>query len=90
MKIKKNDNEEINTNNENYLKKSSLSISIEDETFKRQFRMEDVKYAIPLLYDEDDYSSSTTVPEFININTVRVDDGIDVVDVPDIEISIIE
>ena len=34
---KKNDNEEINTNNENYLKKSSLSISIDDETFKRQF-----------------------------------------------------
>ena len=76
----------------------NLTTAVKNEFYKQlvYFKfigLNDYGYEYQSIYkntNEDDYSSSTTVPEFINVNTVRVDDGIDVVDMPDIEISIIE
>ena len=84
--------------NINYL--SDLHIPNVTTAVKNQFykqlvyfkflELNDYGYEYQSIYkktDDDDYTFSTTVPEFININTKRNDEGFDV---PDITIDIIE
>ena len=73
----------------------NLTTAVKNEFYKQLVYFKFIKlnnydYMYQSIYkntDDDDYTFSTTVPEFININTVRNNDGIDV---PDIEIEVVE